>query len=179
MYYSFKSIPRNRIDSIKFSKITFVENVLSTKVYCEVDSNNRNRLYYSYFSQNGTYQIFASIHDKEIVLDTLERVYSFNPWEFMPLALFAFETPNQLRCYAIMPFIENKVKRSKKHQIEIDPFEYLRSINIDWIGDDIYIIDYSNGHGWTPVKRLIYLKDDDVIIDDFEDYINSHREEKE
>jgi hypothetical protein len=178
MYYSFESIPRNRIDSIKSSKMTFVENVLNTKIYCEVDSINRNRLYYSYFSQNGTYQIFASIHDKEIILDTLEQVYSFNPWEYMPEALFVFETPNQMRSYAVMTFMDNEVKRSKKHRIEIDPYEYLRSINIDWLGDDIYIIDYSNGFGWTPVKRLIYLKNDDVIIDDFEDYINSHRKEK-
>ena len=178
MYYSFESIPRNRIDSIKSSKMTFVESVLKTKVYCEVDSINRNRLYYSYFSQNGTYQIFASIHDKEILLDTLEQVYSFNPWEYMPVALFVFETPNQMRSYSVVTFMDYEVKRSKEHRIEIDPYEYLRSINIDWLGGDIYIIDYSNGFGSTPVKRLIYLENDDVIIDDFEDYINSHRKEE-
>lgn len=178
MYYSFESIPRNRIDSIKSAKMTFVENVLNTKIYCEVDSINRYQLSYSYFSQNGTYQLFASIHDKEIILDTLEQVYSFNPWEYMPEVLFVFETPNQMRSYSVMTFMDNEVKRSKKHRIEIDPYEYLRSINIDWFGDDIYIIDYSNGFGSTPVKRLIYLNNDDVIIDDFEAYINSHRKEK-
>ena len=178
MYYSFKSIPRNRIDSIKSSKMIFVENILKTKVYCEVDSINRNRLYYSYFSQNGTYQIFASMHDKEILLDTLEQVYSFNPWEYMPEALFVFETPNQMMSYSVVTFMDNKVERSKEHRIEIDPYEYLRSINIDWLGGDIYIIDYSNGFGRTPVKRLIYLKNDDVVIDDFKDYINSHRKVK-
>lgn len=178
MYYSFESIPRDRINSIKSSKLTFVENVLKVKVYCEVDSINPNQLYYSYFSQNGTYQIFASIHDNEIILDTLEQVYSFNPCEYMPKALFVFEAPNQMRSYSVMTFMDNEVKRSQKHRIEIDPYEHLQSINIDWLVEDIYLIDYSNGFGWTPVKRLIYLKNDDVIIDDFEEYINSYRKEK-
>jgi hypothetical protein len=178
MYYSFESVPSGLVDSVKSTKNQVVESVLINKVYCEVDSINKNRLYYSYFAKNGEYQIFASIHDKEILLDTLEQVYSFNPWEYMPEALFVFETPNKMRSYSVSTFMDDKVKRSIKHRIEIDPYEYLRSINIDWLGDDIYIIDYSNGFGWTPVKRLIYLKDDDVIIDDFEDYINSYRKEK-
>jgi hypothetical protein len=177
-YYSFESIPRDIIDSIKASKSTVVESVLKTKVYCEVESISRNQLYYSYFSQNGTYQIFASIHDKEILLDTVKRVYSLNPWESIYEVLFVFESPNQMRSYSVMTFFGNEVKRSKKHRIEIDPYEYIRSINVDWFGDDIFIIDYSNGFGWTPVKRLIYLKKDDVIISDFEEYINSHRKEE-
>jgi hypothetical protein len=83
-----------------------------------------------------------------------------------------------MRSYSVVTFMDYEVKRSKEHRIEIDPYEYLRSINIDWLGGDIYIIDYSNGFGSTPVKRLIYLENDDVIIDDFEDYINSHRKEE-
>jgi hypothetical protein len=178
MYYSFETVPSGMVDSLKSTKMQVVESVLNAKVYCEVDSINRNRLYYSYFAQNGKYQIFASIHDKEILLDTLEQVYSLNPWKYMPEALFAFETPNQMRSYSVSTFMDNEVKRSRKHQIDIDPYEYLRSINIDWLGDDIYLIDYSNGFGWTPVKRLIYLENDDVIIDDFEDYINSYRKKE-
>lgn len=178
MYYSFESVPSCKIDSIKSPKLKIVESVLNTKVYCEVDSIDHNRLYYSYFYQNGKYLIFASIHDKEILLDTLDRVYSLNPWKYMPEVLFAFETPNQMRSYSLITYMDYEVKRSIKHQIEIDPYEYLRNINIDWLGDDIYLIDYSNGFGWTPLKRLIYLKNDDVIIDDFENYINSYRKEK-
>jgi hypothetical protein len=178
MCYRFESTPSNMIDSVKSSQGTFVELVLKTKVYCDADSTDSNSLKYSYFSKNGAYQIFASIGDKEIVIDTLKNIYSFNPWKYMPQRLFVFETPNQMRSYSVLPFMDNEVKRSSKHQIEIDPYEYIKCVNIDWIGDDIYLIDYSDGFGWTPVKRLIYLEKDDVIIDDFEDYINSHRKEK-
>ncbi len=179
MYYSFESIPGNLIDSIKSTKMTFVESVLKTKVYCEVDSIDKNRLRYSYFSQNGTYHLFASIHDREILLDTLEQVYSFNPWEYLPEVLFVFERPDQMRSYSVMPFTNSKARRSKEHHLEIDPLEFLKSIDIDWLGDDIYLIDYNDGFGLAPVKRFIYLEKDDVIIDDFEDYINSHRKEEE
>jgi len=177
-YYSFESIPRNRIDSIKSTKVSFVERALNIKVYCEIDSINQNQLHYSYFSQNGKYQIFASLHGKEILLDTLEQVYSLKPWKIMPEALFVFETPTQMRAYSVITIIGKEIKRSSKHRIEIDPFEYVAGININWLGGDMYLIGYSNGFTWTPVKRLIYLKNDDVIIDDFEEYINSYRKEE-
>ncbi len=99
MYYSFESVPNSMVDSLKSTKMQLVESVLNAKVYCEVDSINRSRLYYSYFAQNGKYQIFASLHDKEILLDTLAQVYSLNPWKYMPEVLFAFETTNQMRSY--------------------------------------------------------------------------------
>ncbi len=178
MYYAFESVPSGIVDSLKSAKIQLVESVLNTKVYCEVDSINRNQLYYSYFAQNGKYQIFASIHDKEILLDTLAQVYSLNPWEYMPEVLFVFETTNQMRSYSVDTFMDNDVKRSRKHRIEIDPYEFVRSINIDWLGGDIYLIDYNNGFEWSPVKRLIYLENDDVIIDEFEEFIDSYRKEK-
>jgi len=178
MYYSFESIPRNRIDSIKSTKVSFVERALNNKVYREIDSINQNQLYYSYFSQNGKYQIFASLRGKEILLDTLEQVYSLKPWKIMPEALFVFETPTQMRAYSVLTIIGKKIKRSSKHRIEIDPFEHVAGININWLGGDMYLISYNNGFTWTPVKRLIYLKNDDVIIDDFEEYINSYRKEE-
>ena len=184
MYYCFESISRNKIDKIKRTKIPFIDSVLTTKIYCEVDSNVRNQMHYSYFSQNGKYQLFASQNEKEIVLDTLNQIYSLNPHQFFPQVLFAFESPNQMRCYtllssemsfSVMSFKDIEIKKSKKHQLTIDPFIHIKNINITWDGDDIYFIDFKNSFTITPEKRLIYLEKDDVIIDDFDEYIKSHR----
>lgn len=178
MYYRFESVPIKFIDSIKKITYPYVDLMLQNKVYRDIDTVDRHRLYYSYFSQNGHYHIFASIHDKEIILDTLEQVYSLNPWVYMPEVLFIFETPNQMRSFTLLDFMDYEVKSSKKQIIKIDPHEYIKNIEIDWLGEDIYLIDYSDGFGWSPVKRLIYLNNDDILIDDFEDFINSYRKEK-
>lgn len=178
MFYRFESVPKSIIDSVKSSQEDIVTQVLKIKIYCDADSTNPNSLKYSYFSKNGTYQIFATIHDKEILIDTLEQIYSFKPWKYMPQRLFVFEAPNRMRSYAINTFMDKKVERSIEHRIDIDPYEYIRSININWLGGDNYMIGYSNGFDWAPVKRLIYLKNEDVLIHDFDEFINSYRKEK-
>lgn len=61
------------------------------------------------------------------------------------------------------------------HRIESSIPKYLSHINIEWLSDDIYIINYNNGFGLSPFKILPYLGNDDVLIEDFEAYINSYR----
>lgn len=177
MYYRLESVPSRYIDSAKSSTSIFVEHLLQNKVYRDIDKVNRHRLYYSYFTKNGKYMVFAGLHDKEVVLDTLDKVYSFNPREIIPLVLFVFETPIQFRKYELNTLIhpEYKAERSDQHKIPIDPHEYTLLINIEWLGDDIYLINYNYSFMHTPFARFPYLANDDVLIEDFEEFINSHR----
>lgn len=179
MYYKLETLPSSLVDSIKSTTTTFVQSILQTKVYREVDSVDRHRLYYSYYSKNGQLHIFGGIHDKEIVLDTIEQIYSFNPREYMPEGLFVFETPNSFRKYELSTlFSDYEGKRSKRHNIPLDPYEYIVFITIEWLGDDIYFINYNHSFMMSPFKRFPYLANDDVLIGDFESYINSHRKRK-
>ena len=178
MYYRLETLPSSLTDSIKSPTVPFVQSILQTQIYREVDSVDRHCLYFSYFSKNGKLFIFAGIHDKQIILDTLDQVYSFNPRELFPQILFVFKTPNEFRKYELpMFFTDYEVKRSKRHKIPIDPYEYIVNINIEWLGDDIYIINY-NHTIISPFIRFPYLSNDDVLIEDFESYINSYRKEK-
>jgi len=175
MYYSFETVPTSLIDSIKFPIDLHVQRILDNQVYKEIDSTDRNRLYYSYFSKNGKYLIFAGIHDKEIILDTLNQVYSFNPMAYFTEILFVFETPDQMRKYSLMTYRDYEYSRSQKHKIQFDRNEYIVSININWLDDDLYLINYRVGFGWAPVKRLLYLNNEDILIEDFDTYLNTHR----
>lgn len=180
MYYSFESIPSVMVDSIKLCNTTLVERVLKTKVYNEVDSFDHNQLNYSYYSQNGKFYIFAKPDNNKTVIDTLKQIYSFNPREFLfEKMLFVFETPNQMRVYNASSLTGDQFKRSKKHLVNIDPYVYVKSINIEWLGGDIYLVDYSNGFVSLSVKKLLYLRNDDVLIEGFEEYIDSYRKEKD
>jgi len=176
MYYKFETVPSNLVDSVKSTKTPIVESILQTKVYREVDSVDRHRLYYSYYSKNGYLIIFAGLHDKEITLDTLGQIYSFNPREYMPESLFVFETPNVFRKYELSTlFSDYEARRSKQHKIPINPYEYIVFVTIEWLGDDIYFINYNHSFMMSPFKRFPYLANDDVLIEDFESYINSYR----
>lgn len=179
MYYRFESIPSSLIDSIKSCTTRYVERILQNQVYREVDSIDRHRLYYSYFSKNGKFHIFAGIHDKEILLDTLDQVYSFNPRKYIPEVLFVFEKPNEFRKYELqMLYPDYEGVRSRRHKIPIDPYEYIVKIIIEWFGDDIYFINYNNYFMISPFIRFPYLANDDVLIEDFKEYINSYRKER-
>lgn len=180
MYYQLETVPLEYIDSVKSSNSPFVDQILQNKVYRDVDSVDRHRLYYSYFSGNGKFMVFAGIHDQEIVLDTLDKVYSFNPRDLMPEALFVFETPSQFRKYELNHWIypDYKPERSEQHQVPIDPYEYIVHINVEWIGDDIYFIKYNSSIMYSPFAIFPYLEKDDVLIEDFEEYLNSYRKEK-
>ncbi|MBK9359149.1 MAG: hypothetical protein IPN08_17525 [Bacteroidales bacterium] len=177
MYYRLESVSSSLIDSIKYPVIPHVERTLQYKVYREEDSIDRHQLYYSYFSKNGKFFVFAGIHDKEIILDTLNQVYSFNPIEYFPELLFVFETPDQMRKYDLNVIMDFEYRRSQKHKIPVDKNEYIMSINIEWLGDDIYLINYYHDLGIT-FKRLFYLEYDDVLIEDFDSYIKSYRKER-
>lgn len=179
MYYKFETLPSCFVDSIKSTPATFVQSILQTKVYREVDSVDRHSLYYSYYSKNGQLYVFAGLHDKEITLDTLKQIYSFNPREYMPEGLFVFETPNEFRKYELSTFFSDyEGIRSKQHKIPIDPYEYIVFITIEWLGDDIYFINYNHSFMMSPFIRFPYLANDDVLIEDFESYINSYRKKE-
>mgnify|MGYP000359673034 FL=1 len=54
--------------------------------------------------------------------------------------------------------------------------EFTRLPNIEWLGEDVYLINYYRMYtGW---KRFPYLEKEDVLIENFEEYINSYRKEK-
>lgn len=180
MNYRFETIPAHDIDSIKTTSFPYIEKVLQNKVYKDVDTIDRHRLYYSYFSQNGKHIVFAGLHDKEVVLDTLDKIYFFSPRKSIPETLFVFETPNRFRKYNYDSWSdsEHQIQKSKQHTTPIDPHEYIVWITIDWLGDDIYFINYNNSLILDPFARFPYLAKDDVLIEDFEEYLNTYRKEK-
>ena len=176
MFYRLKSIPPKYIDSIISISPNLLDRFLEKKIYRDVDTIDRRVIFYSYFLQHGKYIIFAGLNGKEAVLDTLDKIYSFNPTK--PEALFVFETPTQFRMYKLNPYRFPKFsgKQFKKQIIPIDPMEFTRLPNIEWLGEDVYLINYYRMYtGW---KRFPYLEKEDVLIENFEEYINSYRKEK-
>ena len=178
LYYNLASVPRNIIDSVSQVTSGNVNKALENKVYREVDSIDHDQLYYSYYSKNNKYFIYAGIDKKEIILDTLTQVYSLNKTQhYFNKPLFVFETPNLIRQYSQIGLNEYEFQKYKQHEIPFNIDEYgLRSIKVNWIGEDIYLVEYSN-FGITLYK-LLYLKDDDVLISDFESYLNSFRKKE-
>jgi hypothetical protein len=182
MYYKFESIPSHIIDSITSASSQYVDKILQHKVYRDVDTINPYSLYFSYFSRNGKFEIFAGLGDTIVILDTLDKVYTFYPRKVFPEILFVFETPNQFRKYNFKswPFSELKAQKSKQHTIPIDPYESIYMISVEYLGDDIYLINYNYAFMYSgSFARFPYLADDDVLIKDFEQFINSYRKENE
>ena len=182
-YYRFESIPSDIINNINLTNVESVQELLKTKIYRDVDTVDRHRLYYSYYSQNGKIHLFAGLHDKEIVLDTLEQVYSFIPRDISPEVLFVFNAPNQFKYYELNTWVytDYKVERSKQHFLPFDPYEYSVGYIIEWFGDDVFFININCNYSflYDPFAKFPYLANDDVLIKDFEEYIKSYRKKKE
>lgn len=181
-YYQFETVPSNFIATGKSLGSSFVNQVLQKKVYRETVTLVHDHFHYSYFSQNGKIHIFAGGNKKEIVLDTLDNIYSFNPRDIVPELLFVFSSPNQFRKYELIvdwtwksDEFKFTIERSNQHIIPIDQHEFISQINIEWLGDDIYFINYNNSFISSPFVRYLYLELDDVVIEDFEKFINSYR----
>jgi hypothetical protein len=174
MYYKFQSIPKEVIDSIGKQSVPALNEILEKKVYREKDSVDRHQLYYSYFSKGNKYHPFAGIHDKEFVLDTLSQIYSFDTTYDFSQSLFVFESPTKFRQYNEFGF-EYEFLKSKIHKIPIENYEYITSIDVEWLGDDIFLINYYNGILMSNLKRFLYLKNDDILITNFESYLDSFR----
>ena len=179
MYYLIPTIPQSEIYSAIHTGSKDVQDVLARKVYSETDTIKHSTVYYSYFAADNKYHLFYGLHGKEIVMDTLNQIYSFYETEYFPQRLFVFEKSNRMRCYVEKSlFDEYSFKRSTIHDLPIDVFEYTVSIDAKWIGDDIYMINYNNSFMWDPFKRFIYLDEEDVLIVDFDDYIENKRDKK-
>jgi hypothetical protein len=174
MYYEFNSIPKTKIDSIKTLEINDVENVMRQKIYAKEDSVIKNQLSYSYFAKNNSYSIIARYQNDEIILDTLNQVYSFELNNEYWQTVFVFETLNSFKCYEKVG-LENEFKKSKLHEIPIERNEGIVFSNVNWISDDIYFINRNNIFETSPFKIFPYLMKEDILIFDFENYINIHR----
>lgn len=179
MYYLIPTIPKAEIYTAIHTDSKEVQDVLARKVYAETDTIDYSTVYYSYFAVDNKYHVFYGLHGKEIVMDTLNQIYSFYATQYFPQRLFVFEKLNRMRCYFEKdPFNEYPFERSIIHDLPIDEFEYTSYIDANWMGDDIYVINFNHSFMWNPYKRFIYLDKEDVLIVDFDDYINSYRKEK-
>lgn len=176
MYYELNTIPKCKIDSIKSLKIKDVEKVIGQKIYAKVDTTSNNRISYSYFAQNNSYLIYASINNNEIVLDTLSQIYSFDLNNDYWQSLFVFETPKSFKYYVQEGF-DNEFKKSKLHEIPITEHESIVFFDINWISEDIYFIKLLNSFEISALKIFPYLKRDDILITDFDNFIKSYRED--
>nr|WP_321451239.1 hypothetical protein [uncultured Carboxylicivirga sp.] len=176
MYYELNTIPNYIIDSISSLKINDVENVIGQKIYAKVDTTNSNRISYSYFAQNNSYLIYASINNNEIVLDTLNQIYSLKLNNDYWQSLFVFETPKSFKYYEQEGF-DNEFKKSRLHEMPINEHESIVFFDINWVSEDIYFINMHNSFEMSAFKIFPYLKRDDILITDFENYIESYRKE--
>lgn len=171
--YHLPSIPRKCIDSIISTSSNYLEQFLEKKIYRSEDTIDRRVLYCSYYLQYGKYMVFAGLHGEEAVLDTLDRIYSFTP--IRPEGLFVFITPTEFSMYKLNPyrFPEITGKQIRKHEIPIDTDEFTLLPKIQWLGDDIYLINYYNEYKGR--MRFLYLEKEDELVEDLEKYINSYR----
>ncbi|WP_066633001.1 hypothetical protein [Labilibacter marinus] len=174
MYYEFNTISKLKIDSIKALKIKDVEQVMQQKVYAKEGSVTTSQLSYSYFAKNNTYFIFAAHQENEVVLDTLSQIYSINLITDNLQTLFVFETPYSFKSYEEVGF-DNEFKKSKLHKLPIERDEAIVFYNVNWILDDIYFINLIDSFTMSPSKIYPYLLNEDILIPDFENYINSNR----
>ena len=173
-FYALNTIPTYTIDSIMHNTTKMVEKTLESKVYKEIDSISYSSLYYSYYSKDNKYFVYAGIHNKEILLDTLNHIFSFEITPYYSKHLFVFETQQKMRVYKEFGW-NDEFECLQSHNIPVKQFEYISSIRIERIGDDIFMINYNNVSFFSPFKRFIYLANDDVLITDFESYIDSYR----
>jgi hypothetical protein len=176
MYYELSTIPKCKIDSISSLKIKNVEKVTGQKIYAKVDTINNNRISYSYFAQNNSYLIYASVNNNEIVLDTLSQIYSFELNNDYWQSLFVFETPKSFKYYEQEGF-DNEFKKSRLHEMPINEHESIVFFDINWISEDIYFINLLNSFEMSAFRIFPYLKRDDILITDFENYIESYRKD--
>ena len=178
MYYLLPTIPQSEIYTALNTHSMDVHDVLARRVYAETDTIEYSTVYHSYFALDNKYCVFYGLHNKEVVMDTLNQIYSFYEIKYFPQKLFVFESLNRMRCYTNKGlFDEYTYKRSSFHELPINEFEYTVFIEAKWIGDDIYLINYNNSFMWDPFRRFIYLDTEDLLIVDFDDYINSYRKE--
>jgi len=173
MHYSLESVPQTKIDSIISVHSKDVEKILEQKVYRENTPLENQSGNYSYFSKNNKYHVFTHIQDKEVTLDILDQIYSFNVSNGNDNYLFVFVMTNRFRHYK-QNWLSQEFEKSQMHNLPINEFEYFNSVAVDWLGDDIFIITYKKSFGLSR-SRFIYLQDEDVVIKDFDSYLNSHR----
>ncbi|WP_321322216.1 hypothetical protein [Labilibaculum sp.] len=174
MYYELNTISKLKVDSVKLLELKDVKNILGQKVYAKGDSLKNNQLSYSYFAKDNRYSIIACYQGEELILDTLNQVYSFAINDEYRQTVFVFETPNSFKCYEKDGFL-NEFKKSKLHDIPVESNDLIVFSNVKWIADDIFLINRNYLFDTSPFKVYPYLMKEDVLITDFEEYIRMHR----
>ncbi len=167
IHYSLKSIPITTIDSIKRISFSIVDEIIKEKVYKEKIIHDQFSTFYDYYSQNNNYILYVGYNNKEYILDTLEKVYSFIPTYN---GLFAFETYNKFRYFELF---QSTVFRSLEHVIPIQ--QNNDKILVKHLTNDLSYIEYYHFHSKAIFPYLIY---DDVLINDFDSFINTYRKPK-
>lgn len=176
MFYLLPSVSSEKIEMALNQSHTEVAEILENKIYRELLNGSENLENASYFAQNGSIFPFFLVNNNEIILDTLSQIYTLK-WirHYGDQSLFIFEHFDQLRAYTLKWLSDLETKRSAIHQIPISQDELFNRISINWAGDDIFYISYQHTMIIHTPLRMIYLLKDDVLIDDFSDYINEHR----
>jgi hypothetical protein len=191
MFYLVNSIPQLEIDSIKKTKDGLVKRILNNKISLPVlpdDSQDVNTPDFSYFTQNNEYVLIASYkHFRSqqyhtVFLDTLSEIcdFGFNLTKNHNSSseVFLFTSPLEFKYFQYNLFRDSFTK-SILHTLpaEEPPGHY--SFFTKKISSDIYIIFYGCCYMYPGFHDMVlYLADDDVLITDFEEYINSHRKKR-
>jgi hypothetical protein len=179
MYYLIPSIPSKNVEGALKQNISLVQNTLANKVYASTDSIDYSSVYYSYYSVNGRYHIFYGLHGKEVEMDTISDIQEFVESTNFLQPLMILYGSKTIRFYSEKALMidEYDFTRSKEHNIPENLLDSYRSISIEWLQDDVFMISFNSFAYFSSELRLIYLEKDDVLITDFDYFINTHRRE--
>ena len=162
MYYSLSSVPKNIVDSITLHPNSVVKSILQQKVYRKKYAENADQIYYSYFSKGNKYYMFTEIKGEEIIIDTLNQIFSFTFIKDQWKSLFVFETTSRFNYY-FRSDLSGQFKKSKEHNIPIDEFEYVTDIGVEQQEKGIFIISYYKSIFFPEAKKFQYIKHEDAL----------------
>ncbi len=192
-YYILNSIPQFLIDSLKHTTPKSVEKILQKRIYLDLEQINNNPrfsysgniiffddsyFYGSYFSQNGKMMPFICLDETEIILDTLNQIYAINTLFNRENIVFISETPYTFRMYKDFNNSNSEFYKSGIQTIPIDHSIILSSIDVISLDYDLYLISLIRSIDRSPIKKLLYLSEDDLLIDSFDTYIDSYRKKE-
>lgn len=172
--YKIESIDYNVIDSVKKQNSTLVQDIMKNKVYVSprTEVKDRHRLSVSYFSQNGKYILFDN---DEKIIDTLNQILVLQHTSDLLDYIVVLESSKVLKVYSkSMPDNKGYLK-SIAHDPKIVKFDDgisdIRLLILNW---NSLLIEFCDFLGVYNSMKLIYLREQDILITDLMEFINSH-----
>lgn len=172
--YKIESIDYSIIDSIKKQHSTFVQDILKNKVYISpsTELEDRDGLNVSYFSQNGKYILFDN---NEKIIDTLNQIIVLKYTSDLIDYVVVLESSKVLKVYS-KRWIDNKdYLKSIVHDPKIVRFDHgISDARLLILDLNSLLIEFCDFLSVYNDMKLIYLREEDILITDLMEFIDSH-----